>query len=353
MVLGTESTWTIRRWHYDVAQPSDPGFGIIRSRGYCSGRLAFLCSSKYRRTEVLGREDYGQLGTTTASTCGVPCSTTPVTSASGTGFTSMSLNNTNTCAITTSAGLVCWGDNSYGQTGNATLASASPPSTVTFTNPTNPVTAVAVGFQHTCAVQSGAVYCWGDNTGNQISVSAIGSCGVSNCSYTPVLIPGLGAGVDTLTVAAGASHTCATLYGRPVCWGGNAYGQLGINSVISSGPTLLAPLASSAFNLVNTGGQFSCGLKNGAVKCWGRNDSYQLGAVTGGSTCSTADCAMTPISVSGLASGVTALASGTAHSCAIVSGVVKCWGTNSAGQLGNGTSGASQSTPVQATGNGF
>jgi alpha-tubulin suppressor-like RCC1 family protein len=54
---------------------------------------------------------------------------------------------------------------------------------------------------------------------------------------------------------------------------------------------------------------------------------------------------LVPMQVEGLTSGVTAIVTGYDHTCALVKGVMQCWGTNDAGQLGN-SSGAASSVPV-------
>ena len=72
----------------------------------------------------------------------------------------------------------------------------------------------------------------------------------------------------------------------------------------------------------------TCAVADGGAWCWGQNDYGQLGDGT------TTD-RHTPVAVSGLASGVTALAAGKSHTCALTAaGGVQCWGNNFYGQLG-------------------
>ncbi len=95
-----------------------------------------------------------------------------------------------------------------------------------------------------------------------------------------------------------------------------------------------------------TGGIHTCALMSGGVKCWGNNYDGQLG--NGTTTSNTPN--PQPVDVIGLRSGVMAITVGIAHTCGVTnSGGIKCWGYNAFGQLGDGTYTA-RYTPVDVIG---
>jgi alpha-tubulin suppressor-like RCC1 family protein len=181
------------------------------------------------------------------------------------------------------------------------------------------------------------VKCWGGNFSGQLGD------GTTTASSTPVDVIGLGSRV--VAVATGDRHTCAlTSTGALLCWGSNSVGQLGDGTTTDH----LAPVAVSGLTggvvAVAAGGSHTCALTmSGGVKCWGLSLVGQLGDGT------TAE-RHTPVDVVGLASGVRAIAAGEGHTCAVtLAGGAKCWGDNTSGQLGDGTR-SNRSTPVDVSG---
>jgi alpha-tubulin suppressor-like RCC1 family protein len=240
-----------------------------------------------------------------------------------------------TCAILTGGVVSCWGYNGSGQLGDGTNVNRATPAPVSGL----PAAAVGIGsgYEHTCAIVSGgALWCWGSNSNGQLGDGTISS------SRTPVRVSGL-SGVTAVT--GGRWHTCAlTTGGAVLCWGHNASGQLGDGTGIGRlTPTPVTGLSSGVV-AIDAGDSHTCViLTGGGVRCWGDNSWGQLGD-------GTITNRLTPTGVSGLSSGVTALSAGSIHNCAVTGGTLRCWGTDANGQLGDGNFVQSRTTPVTPIG---
>jgi alpha-tubulin suppressor-like RCC1 family protein/alpha-beta hydrolase superfamily lysophospholipase len=263
-----------------------------------------------------------------------------------------------TCILWETGAVKCWGANDKGQLGNGTTtASSTPVDVVGITT----ATAIAAGISHTCVLLSDStVKCWGDNSNLEAGVGDTGCIPIFGCSHpAPAIVttPTTVSGISTATqIGLGGRHSCARLADSTIkCWGRNKQGELGNNSTNDSATPVTVSGINNATAVAGggdavadnsswfggtVGTSHTCALlSTGGVKCWGRNNYGQLG------NGNTSD-ASTPVAVSGLSSGATALALGMYSSCAVVSGgAVKCWGRNNYGQLGNGTS-TNASSPV-------
>jgi alpha-tubulin suppressor-like RCC1 family protein len=165
-----------------------------------------------------------------------------------------------------------------------------------------------------------------------------GNFQISNMFVSYYLTPQLVASGYTL-VAAGNMHVCAqTSAGAVVCWGENRVGQHG-DGTAGEGVGLSGPPTAtlSEVSKLVAGETHTCALKQGTVYCWGGNSYGQIG---NGTTTNQ----LTPLAVPGMTE-VTDLDAGPNHTCAVRAGAVYCWGFGANGRLGNGTT-TSRSTPT-------
>jgi alpha-tubulin suppressor-like RCC1 family protein len=242
-----------------------------------------------------------------------------------------------TCALLNTGGVKCWGNNDDGQIGNNAQSSTAVLAPTDVVNATSGIVAISAGAYHTCALTTGGgVKCWGDNV-----TGGVGNDTSSNDVLTAQNVYGLTSGVKQITT--GLGHSCAlTTSGGVKCWGNNYFGQLGDGNTDteSDRPVNVVGL-SSGVAAITAGYSFTCALlTTGAVKCWGDNYYRSLGAG------STENEVTDVLQVTGLTSGVAKLEAGQDHACVVLTGgTVKCWGRNSDGQTGIGSSSTSVDAP--------
>jgi alpha-tubulin suppressor-like RCC1 family protein len=258
---------------------------------------------------------------------------TPVPVAGVHWFRLVRAGQNHTCGVTLSSNAFCWGYNGYGQLGDSSDSRRSK----------RPVRVagghsfrqVDPGIAHTCgATTDDRGYCWGYGGDGQIGD------GFTIQRRWPRAVAG---GLSLRQVFAGGFHSCGvTTDNRAFCWGQNDDGQLG-DRTTTGRLTPVAVAGARSFDGVNPGGRHTCGVTRGSIAyCWGRNNYGQLGT---GELADGTD-RLKPVAVSG---GLyfDAVSSGENHTCGVtVDDRAYCWGSNTAGQLGNGTTSFSQPAPV-------
>ncbi len=252
--------------------------------------------------------------------------------------------------------LECWGSNSDGQLGSAgsglnpALVQCAGNSSYCSSGILAGITAVAAGYNHTCALdQGGSVWCWGNNGAGELGDGTTAGrstawrvCASGSGQDCPNGTPLSGAAA----IAAGDYYSCAlTNSGGVKCWGNNGYGQLGDGTTTNR----LLPVAvsglSGGVSAIAAGETDVCAVLSGSAKCWGYNGDGELGdgtqttRTTPVSVCATGawDSSTSSCSGGSALSGVSKLSAGSGHTCAVMtsSPYVKCWGSQAFGQLGN------------------
>jgi alpha-tubulin suppressor-like RCC1 family protein len=222
---------------------------------------------------------------------------------------------------------------------------------------------VAMGSTHGCAITTEAtanVYCWGDNTKGQLGDQTVQRrvSPVQTDAGTGVLQSG-----KASKIAAGNNFTCVLATGAPslgprsgfaevLCWGSGSYIGGGVRGDADEPQVLNPPPAASATDLDASYGHACIVLTTGIVNCWGSNTEGQLGD---GST--THRYVATSIVQSGALSGktVTDVEAGHMVSCVLTNentDNLYCWGADgTSSSIGDGTTGGSK-VPVAISLNG-
>lgn len=330
-----------------------------------------------------GNNQFGQLGDGThegESCINAVCRPTPVHASLGDSVVQVAVGGGVTCALTLSGAVSCWG--MVGMIPDEELAGehcwdfggypgshayvdcvASPVEVTAFGSDT---IQLAMGFLSACRVRADAtLWCWGSNSTALLGDGTIGDkdCPANhpNCDRMPVQVATLGTAVVHASV--GGLHACARTTADDIwCWGDNFSGQLGQGNTsgIACGTDLCAPTPVAVESPgdhateVSSGGNHTCERKvDGTVWCWGLNSAGQTGdGTTEGESCGyngNGKCRLSAVNSVGLES-VVQVTAGESHTCARkADGTLWCWGDNHVGQLGIGTISDFEPSPVQVT----
>jgi alpha-tubulin suppressor-like RCC1 family protein len=277
-----------------------------------------------------GANSFGQVGDGSVAT---PV-TRPVAVTGTHAFVMISVMSSASCGVTVAGMALCWGRNSSGQLGDGTLTDRSIPAAVSSALRYLRITAAN---QHACGVAAtGATLCWGLNTSGQL-----GDGSLTN-QLTPVAVSG---NIAWRTLGAGATSTCGISTANTVyCWGNNQFGQLGAG-LVPFRTTPVAVAGGLTFASLAAGGSSTCGLVATTLRCWGNNAFGQLGIGAVGAPRST------PAIVTG-SNSYAQVVVGNNHACALSaqSNNAFCWGGNDFGQVGDSTIGENRSVPTAVSG---
>ncbi|MGE0550750.1 MAG: Ig-like domain-containing protein [Kofleriaceae bacterium] len=238
------------------------------------------------------------------------------------------------CALLVGGTVMCWGLNQYGQLGNNVSIPGTSLATAVAVSGLTGAVEISAGYGNTCArLGDGTVRCWGAGFNG-----ALGNGGTTHSSI-PVTVTGV---ATTRSIGTGVWSSCAVIANsNMMCWGHGAYGQMG-NSTVTPNNATAVFASGSGYVKAGVGDYTVCAIKsNGVPSCWGYNGYGEVGDGT------TTNPRTSPGAVVGLDT-ISDMGTGTYHTCGLHSdGTAECWGLNSFGALGDGsTTGDSIASPV-------
>ncbi|MDP3237760.1 MAG: hypothetical protein Q8N26_33535, partial [Myxococcales bacterium] len=285
---------------------SSPGVSVTNVTAIAAGRQ-HACVLRLGAVECWGNATGGRLGSSPPS----GSSPHPLVVSGLTGVQAISAKSS-TCAVV-NGGVRCWGPGEAGQLGSGTADSVTPlvvPGAVSGAG----VSVIGSGDSFHCALGAAGMSCWGSDLSGKLGNGPAATGGV-------VGLPLVRSDITALTAS-----SCALANGRVFCWGDNTF----FTGSFNGAPRVLLTLDDSQW-LSQGVSEHLCAVRGGAATCWGKNTNGQLGRDTAG-----APSISPPFpSITTLSTGVTSIATGLNHTCAIRAGSLFCWGANGNGQLGN------------------
>jgi alpha-tubulin suppressor-like RCC1 family protein len=258
-----------------------------------------------------GGNVHGQLGVG-----GTTDSESPVQVGTDTDWALVSAGDRTTCAVRTAATLWCWGDGANGRLGQGDTDDRTEPAQVGTDTDWG---SVSVGGGQVCGVRTGGtLWCWG--------LDASGQLGLGDTTDRDVPQQ-VGESPDWVAVSAGNDHTCGVQAGAALwCWGANAHGALGVGSTDDHPDPQQVGFLTDWATVTAGDGQTCASGADQDLWCWGRGDYGQVGDAARADRTS-------PVAV-GDGIGWTSVAAGDGWTCGVRVGGLNCWGTNVAAGLG-------------------
>lgn len=188
-------------------------------------------------------------------------------------FISFDLGQLHACGVNATGQAYCWGNNWYGQLGVGSAGGEGTGALIQATAPTEVVgghlfRSIVTGSNQTCALtETGEVYCWGAESNIGSNFNSDGYVG------TPQRVEGE---LHFVELYAGFLNTCGlTAEGDAYCWGGNTVGELGDGTRVDRRSPVKVQIDQTFVSLSH---RPTCGLTaQGQAYCWGGNYGGQVG----------------------------------------------------------------------------
>jgi alpha-tubulin suppressor-like RCC1 family protein len=208
----------------------------------------------------------------------------------------------------------CWGRGTLDELGNGVRANRGRPTAVAL--PAGRITAFGLGEAHGCAIVDDEAYCWGN--------APPGTGALSSPLPVRASLPS-----PVTSIGGGNGFTCAVAAGTAYCWGADTQGALGNGASTATLPTPNAVSLPAPVVSLDAGNDHAVALlADQSVWAWGHNDNGALGL-------GTFDPAVVESPMATVITGAQPSLGGW-HACVANDGAARCWGTGTAGELGNG-----------------